>query len=257
MPYQKLPGQNDGTCTVCTSPANILQLEFGVGSVVNCSRCGDFHVDHVVADDVPLPLADQKQMALASHLIRKLQKQKRALLTREFFASQKNQSLPTPAELCDNLLLWLAEQMDGWVGRTVGTGREISDSDILAEIGAIEAGGVRWAAQALKDADLVELGFIGTTNQFRAGLTPAGWTRVEELQRAHVTSRFAFFARKFANIEPKEGSRTKMVAQSCCRPPNICRFCAKPTVRCSAVCSEIECCTSLQSTLVRLQPSDP
>ena len=87
------------------------------------------------------------------------------------------------------------------VGRIVGAGKEISDPDILAEIGAIDAGATRWAAQALKDAKLVDLEFTGSTNQFRAGLTPAGWSRVEELQRAHVTSRFAFFARKFANAD--------------------------------------------------------
>jgi nucleoside 2-deoxyribosyltransferase len=30
-------------------------------------------------------------------------------------------------------------------------------------------------------------------------LTASGWERVEELKRAHVASRYAFFARKFAN----------------------------------------------------------
>jgi hypothetical protein len=53
----------------------------------------------------------------------------------------------------------------------------------------------------LNDANLVELQFIGATNQFRAGLTSAGWTRVEELQRAHIASRFAFFARRFVNAD--------------------------------------------------------
>jgi hypothetical protein len=202
LPYQKPDqGKSDGGCTVCTSPANILRTEFQVGTVVNCSRCGDFEVDHVIAEDVPLPLRDEKQRALASYLIRKLQKAGRAVLTREFFISLRTLSLPRPAELCDNLLLWFAEQTDGRIGRIVGVGKEISDPDILAEIGAIDAGATRWAAQALKDAKLVNLEFIGSTNQFRAGLTPAGWSRVEELQRAHVTSRFAFFARKFANAD--------------------------------------------------------
>ena len=33
------------------------------------------------------------------------------------------------------------------------------------------------------------------------GRLPAGWTRVEELQRAHVASRYAFFARQFDNAD--------------------------------------------------------
>jgi hypothetical protein len=36
---------------------------------------------------------------------------------------------------------------------------------------------------------------------FRGQITPSGWNRIEELQRAHVASRYAFFARKFANVE--------------------------------------------------------
>jgi hypothetical protein len=196
--YQK-SAQGDGQCTVCTSPANILKTEFKIGTVINCSRCGDFQVDHGIARDVPLPLADEKQRALASHLIRKLQRQGRAVLTREFFASLRMQSLPSPAELCDNILLWVAAQMDGRVGKIIGSGRDISEPDILGEIGAIDAGAARWAAEALREAKLIDLQFTGATGQFRIGLTPAGWNRIEELQRAHIASRFVFFARKFDN----------------------------------------------------------
>jgi hypothetical protein len=174
--------------------------------VVDCSRCGDFQVDHVIARDVPLPLADEKQSALASHLIRKLQRQGRAVLTREFFSSLKTQSLPTPAELCDNLLLWIARQMDGWIGARIGSdsrnaNRRISDPDIQSEIGAIDGHASRWAARAIRDAKLIDFEFIDDTDKFGTRLTPAGWNRVEELQRAHVASRFAFFARKFANAD--------------------------------------------------------
>jgi hypothetical protein len=171
-----------------------------IGTVVNCSRCGDFQVDHVLVRDVPLPFVDEKRRALASHLIRRMQKQRRIVLLPEFFASLPTQSLPTPAELCDNLLLWIAAQMDGRVGRTIGQGKKISDLDILAEIGAIDEGAAPWAAQALKDDNLLQIDHP-TNGEFRARLTPEGWTRVDELRRAHVSSRFAFFARKFANAD--------------------------------------------------------
>ena len=82
MPYD--PRVATGQCTVCASPANILKTEFRVGVVVNCSRCGDFAIDHVIADDLGLPLADQKKRALASHVIRKMQTARRPHLSREF-----------------------------------------------------------------------------------------------------------------------------------------------------------------------------
>jgi hypothetical protein len=190
----------DEGCPVCGSPANVERIAGQpTQAIVDCSRCGDFVTGDALADNLGRLLKDEKQRALASHRIRKLQKQGRANLSQAFFESIQGQSLPTPAELCDNFLLWLADEMDGWVGKIVGTGKQISDPDILAEIGAIEAGGARWAADALIDAKLANLQFIGATNQFRAGLTPTGWNRVEELQRAHIASRFAFFARKFAN----------------------------------------------------------
>jgi hypothetical protein len=166
--------------------------------VADCSRCGDFKVDHVVADDVPLPLRDEKQLALASHLIRKLQKQGRAQLTREFFEALNLHTLPTPAELCDNLLLWFAEQADGRVGKTV-TGRSFQDLDLIATLGAVDHSDVEWAASALMNAGLVVASSATTTGLFSG--TPHGWERVEELQRAHVSSRYAFLARKFDNAD--------------------------------------------------------
>jgi hypothetical protein len=181
LPYQKPPqGQPDGRCTVCGSPANILQTEFGVGTVVNCSRCGDFRVDHVVADDFPLPFADDKQKALASYLIREMQKEGRAVLTREFFASLGNRSLPTPADLRDNLLLWFSEQADGRVGKLIGEGKQFSNVNIVASVGAIDGEDVFWAADALKKSAFVDLEPASGVAYFRGRVTSAGWSRIEE-----------------------------------------------------------------------------
>jgi nucleoside 2-deoxyribosyltransferase len=79
-----------------------------------------------------------------------------------------------------------------------GTAKTFSDPDLIAGIGAIETGDVKWAAEALKKSELIDL-HINISFGFRGNLTPAGWERVEELQRAHTASRYAFFARQFAN----------------------------------------------------------
>jgi hypothetical protein len=140
-------------------------------------------------------------MALASYLIRQMQRQGRAVLTREFFESMRQRSLPMPAELCDNLLLWFSEQADGRVGKIIGAGagKALSDPDVLASVGAIDTGEVKWAAEALRKSGLIILEIIEPTASFRGNITPTGWNRVGELQRAHVASRYVFFARQFRN----------------------------------------------------------
>jgi hypothetical protein len=199
MPYQLSREHPEGPCTVCQANANILKFDFRVGTVVDCSRCGDYEIDRVVADDFPLPLEDEKLKALARFLIRKLQRQGRAKLTKEFFASLKEKSLPNFAELCDNVLLWLTRHMDGHLGTRVYHSFEKNNSNILEEVGALDQVDGYWAIDALASEGLIK--FEKISDGFASTMTPVGWRRVEELQRAHIGSRFAFFARKFVNAD--------------------------------------------------------
>jgi hypothetical protein len=41
------------------------------------------------------------------------------MLSREFFDSLDRQTLPSPAEATDNLIIWLAEQADGRPGHEI------------------------------------------------------------------------------------------------------------------------------------------
>jgi hypothetical protein len=184
-------------CKVCGSPANC--EEPGYYLMVDCSRCGNFQVGREAKVNW-LPISNgEQQRALASHLIRRMQGSKRPTLADEFFTSLSQRTLPTPAELCDNLLLWFSEQADGRVGKVIGPGKALSDLDVLASIGAIDTDGAKWAAEALTKSGLIDLQFINLGNSFRGQITPAGWNRIDELQRAHVASRYAFFARQFKN----------------------------------------------------------
>jgi hypothetical protein len=165
--------------------------------MVDCSRCGDFQVGREAKVNWLPTSNDEQQRALASHLIRRMQGRKRPILADEFFTSLSQRTLPTPAELCDNLLLWFSEQADGRVGKYIGAGKSFADLDILASIGAIDTGDAVWAAEALANRGMIRADL--KANLFRCNLTPAGWNRIEELQRAHVASRYAFFARQFRN----------------------------------------------------------
>jgi hypothetical protein len=199
MPYRRPDQGKPQECEVCKSPANVEQS--GAYFVIGCSRCGDFQIDRVTTVNFPLSSREEKQRALASHLIRRMQSSKRPILGSEFFTSLSQRTLPTPAEQCDNLLLWFSEQADGRVGKVIGTGNALSDLDLIASIGAIDSGDMKWLADALKKSALIDMNTDLPNNSFRGQITPAGWSRIEELKRAHVASRYAFFARQFDNAD--------------------------------------------------------
>jgi len=200
MPYKPpQPGSGKAieNCRVCGAPAN-LGNDLSIIRIA-CSRCGDFSVSREASDDC-LPITDEKQGALASHLIKKLQVgAKKPVLGSDFFSSLTNRRLPSPGELMDNLLLWMAESVDGRPGKpaTLETAVLIP---LVATIGARDIADVFWAREVLEKQGLVDV----SPNTIHSRLTPAGWLRVEELKRAHVSSRYSFFARKFANDQLDE-----------------------------------------------------
>jgi hypothetical protein len=180
---------------VCAAAANILARDTHSGTVVDCSRCGDFSISRVAATDF-LPISDPKRRALLSYLIRKMQGATRPHLMSEFFESLPQRELPWPGEVLDNLLLWLADQARGTPGKL--TPVPPTDPAIQALIGVVDENDVGWAIDSLREQGLI----LATSDLFEARdcrLTPDGWSRSGELRKAHVASRYAFFARKFDN----------------------------------------------------------
>jgi hypothetical protein len=121
MPY-KTPtnGVQPQQCEVCGSPANIRHS--GFYSVVDCSRCGDFQMDRETEIDLPKACREARHRALASHLIRRMQGGKRPILGSEFLSSLSRRTLPTPIEMSDNLLLTIAERVEGRPGTPIRIG---------------------------------------------------------------------------------------------------------------------------------------
>jgi hypothetical protein len=116
-------------------------------------------------------------------------------LSREFFASLRDRALPTPAEASDNLVNLIGEQAEGSPGARMRVAD--SDSSLLGKIGVIGPQDLDWAVNSLRSRGLLNGSFgVGWAD---VNLTADGWERYEELKRAHVSSRFAFFARKFEN----------------------------------------------------------
>jgi hypothetical protein len=110
-------------------------------------------------------------------------------------------TLPRPAELSDNLLQYVAEKGEDQPGRPISIDFN-GDVSLLGVTGAVDLQDVLWAVR-----NLVELGYL--KGQFTSGLsngwiTAPGWQRFEDLKHAHIESRYAFFARRFANPELDE-----------------------------------------------------
>lgn len=184
---------------MCGFPANCRSS--GAYLYVDCSRCGDFQVDRETPDDFPLSSRRDDQRSLASHLIRKMQGRKRPMIASDFFASLPQRSLPTPSEVSDNLLLTIADRVGGRPGRPVSLDHS-NDVALAADIGAVDSEDVLWAVRNLDEQKLIKGSWL---NYFTNGwLTASGWQRVEELNRAHVASRYAFFARQFKNSDLDE-----------------------------------------------------
>jgi nucleoside 2-deoxyribosyltransferase len=185
-------------CNVCGSPATV-KTDGGFYVFVDCPRCGDFQLGRALADDFPQTGPPEKKRALASHLIRRMhQGSKRTVLGDEFFASLSQRNLPGAAEVVDNLLLWIAEQVEGRPGKTIPV-IDHQRPSLAASIGAMDGTEVVWAERTLCEKELLRAGSWRGDVLYEPYLTALGWERVEELKRAHVASRYAFFARKFAN----------------------------------------------------------
>jgi hypothetical protein len=184
-------------CNVCGSPATV-ETDGGFYVFIDCPRCSNFQLSRAFADDHPLISTSEQQRALASHLVRKMQQgSKRTVLGDEFFSSLSQRSLPRPAEMLDNLLLWVAERV-GRPGKTISI--DYNSPSLAASIGAVDGGKeVVWAQRTLVEQQLLHAVAWRGDALMDASLTARGWERVEELKHAHIASKYAFFARQFKN----------------------------------------------------------
>jgi hypothetical protein len=132
----------------------------------------------------------------------------RPKLTREFFDSLDHQTLPSPAEATDNFVIWLAEQADGSPGRPIGF--SYSFPSLLGIVGVVGPEDIDWIVDSLRSDGLL-YGNFGA-GSCEAKLTARGWQRYEDLKHALISSRYAFFARKFSNPD------LDRVFETCLRP---------------------------------------
>jgi hypothetical protein len=199
MPFDK----NSPTrpCPMCSTEANFpadTLGNLGIGEVVHCFRCGDFVIAYGTDCGVA-PISTPKGRALASHVIRKWEAPgKHVVVNTELLEGLSDQKLPSPAEAADNLLLMMAKWADDSPGKTFYSGSG-NNPPLMAIVGVVADFDLVWLDETLRDQKL-----IGSRNSIVGGdryITWQGWKRIEDLRTARIASRFAFFARRFANLE--------------------------------------------------------
>jgi hypothetical protein len=126
-----------------------------------------------------------------------MQGSKRPHIESDFFGSLSQQRLPSPAEQSDLLLEWMGHEGDSRPGKRINIGYD--NPPLFGIVGAVDAHDISWIVGALKTQGLID--GTHTSNAYYAHLTPKGWQRVADLKKAFVSSRFAFFARRFENPE--------------------------------------------------------
>ena len=199
-------------CPLCGSGSKFERFKGDIWLLfVDCTRCGNFSVTEALLDEYrPRIDENDKTRALLSYTVRKLQKSSRATLTREFLEQTLKQSLPSPAEATDSLLLELVEQNDGRPGQNFVIREE---PRLLSDVGAVGFDDIRWLVDNLSRRGLVDILSSGMQPYSTTGsITGSGWTRAEEIRRAHVSSKYAFFARRFANDDLDK------IYEECLRP---------------------------------------
>ena len=180
-------------CPICAERANVWPNSGPVERTVCCIRCGDFKAVRELIDDWPAhSRSDPRKVALASYVIRAMQGPTLSIFNLEKLERlMAGRSLPSPHEATHNLLLVIGNSLLGNPGRMFQRAREA----LIAHIGAFDAADIDYHCASLVAQRLAD----GREGGLR--LTHAGWEKYDELKRTRADSKFAFFARKFANAE--------------------------------------------------------
>ena len=196
----------EGPCQVCQlqlaplPPDVSEQFKF---LACNCLNCGPFFMPRnrtrTYIDDLAENL---EKAAILSHAIRKLHKADGWVTIDETFVKNvlENNTLPTPAEQADNLIIWLGENLNE-VGETI----DIELQNFQAVIGTKSPTGVSFIIKSLWTRGIlegIEVESYGTPFTLsRATLSFQGWQYYEELMRGITDSRKAFMAMEYGDPE--------------------------------------------------------
>ena len=170
------------------------------GEKFDCRRCGSFFVSRELLADLAHWLqrkGEDTKRALLSHAVRKMQRENAPpFLTTHIVEEILKDSLPSPFQQADNLVLWLGTHLNG-PGETL----PIHSTTHQSIVGSRNSTGFDFVLEHLFASDILTgalrtgIGFMNAD----ATLTFEGWRYFDQLHRGATSSRKAFMAMKYGD----------------------------------------------------------
>jgi hypothetical protein len=236
-----------GACPICNADTTLKQSN--TGHRINCPRCGEYSVSDEAVSEIEIALKmdefgvktysqeassakwlSQKALcievakkslvkgmdtprSIISHVLRK-RTNKSELISEDFIEILKNNSLLTPAEQANNLILFLGETLSGPgdLFKVPGSNEISAIKNVCGLMGiriGKEAPDFYFIIRSLEEEKTLNVEYTGLTYQHLAvprniSLSFSGWKKFEELKRSVSDSRKAFMAMEFVDPDRKD-----------------------------------------------------
>lgn len=188
-------------CIVCLTEDAKRSPGAGDFARFDCPRCGSFALSGTAERTLETRLSEKPfRRSLMSYTLRRMQqandKHLRIIPDYDLPTFWRNETLPSPQQQADNLILWIGDNQETSFATT-----RIDRSAIAAWIGIsislpANSTGWVWLNSQLEPKHLYE----ATISQGRVldlRLTMEGWARYQSLKKTETESRTAFMAMKF------------------------------------------------------------
>jgi Zn ribbon nucleic-acid-binding protein len=166
---------------------------------IECIRCGNFNLTDTAKHSFTESDFPNKVVYL-SYWIRKNQSTSNALFI-DLVTLKKilsSVSLPKPKEQADNLLIWVASNVDKYDSFT-----NIQYSHLVSVVGCYDISGLKYIEKHLFAEGYIEAAWVSSTIDsnavFNVRMTFKGWNKYDELLKTSKESRLVFMAMKFSN----------------------------------------------------------
>lgn len=188
-----------GTCPLCRMELMRNMRPSGDKVDVMCTNCGCYDISGTLLSILTNGNYSLWERAIISHAVRRSSKHPLVTTT---FADQvlAGASLPDAGEVLNNLLLYVAYELDG-----PGENMDLQAINLRATLGTKSSTSVRWAFEQALGLGLLDGTLFKSTSSddkvklLHATLSIQGWERVQALMKEAKDSRKAFMAMKFGD----------------------------------------------------------
>ncbi len=162
------------------------------GNYYDCPNCGRYLITGSALSDIDT-LGEKERAALSQGIWRGQRPDAPFFVSSIVLDAVKNESLPSPAEQLDFLVL-----LHGRHQQTIGKSFTVAPDKVRAKIGAMTSEDVEYIYRAAEQQGLIEK-YLTPPAACGGRLTMKGWQHFHVLQRSAIHSKTAFMAMPFGN----------------------------------------------------------